>query len=118
MNHSDRSMEADTEADRPRDFPFVAFSEIRVPAAGAAALAEAFADRLREVEGWPGFGHLEVWRDARDQTRFVMVSWWNSQDRFVAYMRSASHRRSHDRIQGGPDRPRAAAFTRFQVVAR
>lgn len=98
--------------------PFVAFSEIGVPSSGSVGLADAFADRLREVEAWPGFDHLEVWQDERDATRFVMVSWWESNDSFSAYMRSASHRRSHDRIPDGPDRPRPVSFARFRVIAR
>lgn len=97
---------------------FVAYSEISVPANGASALVEAFAGRIGEVESWPGFDRLEVWRDQRDETRFVMVSWWDSQDSFTAYMRSDSHHRSHDRMEGGADRPRPAGFSRFQVVAR
>jgi len=47
-----------------------------------------------------------------------MVSWWDSQDSFTAYMRCESHRRSHDRMAGGPDRARPAGFSRFRVVAR
>lgn len=98
--------------------PFVAFSEITVPIGGSVALLDAFAGRLGEVEAWPGFGHLEVWQDERDETRIVMVSWWDGHDSFAAYMRSDSHRRSHDRIPGGPDRARPAGFGRYRVVAR
>ena len=97
---------------------FVAHSEIRVPDAGATALIDAFQNRLGEVERWPGFERLEVWQDERDDGRLVMVSWWDDKASFSAYMRSADHRRSHDRIPGGPDQPRPASFTRFRVVAR
>ncbi len=97
---------------------YVAFSELGVPAGGVDALVDAFTHRLREVEAWPGFEHLEVWQDERDATRFVMVSWWASNESFSAYMRSSAHRRSHDRIPAGPDRPRAVSFGRFRVVAR
>lgn len=102
----------------PGDGTFVAFSEIRVPAPGADRLVAAFEDRLGEVEAWPGYQRLEVWRDERDPGRFVMVSWWDSEERFLAYMRSDSHRRSHARIPGGEDRARPAAFSRFRVVTR
>jgi heme-degrading monooxygenase HmoA len=40
----------------------VTVSRITVPAAGAAALEEAMQNRLRLVEGGPGFGGLQVWR--------------------------------------------------------
>ncbi len=97
---------------------FVAYSEIAVPADGAEALVDAYADRLREVEAWPGFGHLDVWQDVGDPSRFVMVSWWDRKASFTDYMHSDSHRRSHARIAQGPGRPRPVAFTRFRIVAR
>ncbi len=97
---------------------FVAHSELRVTGAGVPALIAAFENRLGEVENWTGFERLEVWQDERDDGRFVMVSWWDDKESFQAYMRSQSHHRSHDRIPGGPDRPRPASFSRFRVVAR
>lgn len=102
----------------PPDAGFVAHSEIRVPADGVTDLVGAFRARLGEVDGWPGFSRLEVWQDERDAQRFVMVSWWDNHESFTNYMRSQSHRRSHNRIPTGPDAPRPAAFARFQVVAR
>lgn len=100
------------------DVTFVAHSELRVPANGAPGLVAAFRGRLREVEAAPGFERLEVWQDERDPERFVMVSWWDSQERFAHYMRSEAHRRSHARIPEGPDGPRPVSFARFRVVAR
>ncbi len=105
-----------TVADRPDGF--VAYSEIAVPANGAEALVDAFADRLRAVEGCPGSGHLEVWQDGGDPSRFSMVSWSDRKASFTDYMHSDSHRRSHARIAQGPGRPRPVAFTRFRIVGR
>lgn len=102
----------------PVEETFVAHSELRVTEPGGPALTDAFRDRLGEVEAWPGFQRLEVWRDERDQGRFVMVSWWDSKESFSAYMQSDSHDRSHARIPGGPDGPRPASFSRYRVVAR
>ena len=113
MKHSKDAVPAD-----PPSTPFVAQSEIRVPAAGAPGLVSAFRDRLGEVEDWPGFVRLEVWQDERDAERFVMVSWWDSHACFSEYMRSESHRRSHSRIPAGADGPKPQSFARFQVVAR
>ena len=45
-----------------------------------------------------------------------MVSWWDSREDFVAYMRSAAHRRSHARVPDDP-RPRAAGVRRWEVVS-
>ncbi|MEX2549878.1 MAG: diguanylate cyclase [Nitriliruptoraceae bacterium] len=97
---------------------FVAYSLLEVPEDGRAALIDSFTDRLRLVDRWPGFRHLEVWADRADPTSFVMVSWWDREEDFRAYMGSDDHRRSHERIPGGPSRPRPDSFHRYEVIAR
>lgn len=97
---------------------FVTVSEIGVPSAGRAALDAAFADRLGAVDGWPGFRGLQVWASSEDAETLMMVSWWDSEACFKAYMGSADHRRSHRRIPTGDNRPRARGFRRYRVVAR
>lgn len=96
---------------------FVAFSQLFVPDAGIEEVQRAFRDRLGAVDHWPGFIELQVWSDTSDQTKFVMVSWWTSEDSFRDYMHSSDHRLSHSRIPGGDFRPRAREFRRFTVVA-
>ena len=96
---------------------FVAHSEIEIDPPAGPTLEQAFADRLREVESWPGFVKLEVWRDERRPGRYVMVSWWADRESFASYMRSDSHRRSHARIPNEPARPRPAGFSRYTVIA-
>ncbi len=92
-------------------------SEIEVDPVGASALIDAFRTRLAEVDQWPGFRHLEVWEDDRSEGLFLMISWWDSECAFRAYMRSDSHRRSHTRIPTEPASPRPAGLRRFRVVA-
>ncbi len=98
--------------------PFVAVSDLTVPASGREALVAAFARRLGAVDTWPGFQGLQVWADPRDVTALVMVSWWDTEASFTAYMQSGDHRRSHDRIPGGVDRARPRRFRRYEVIAR
>lgn len=97
---------------------FVAVSEISIDEIGTETLVEAFRQRLGEVDEWPGFRSLEVWQGDRDDTHFVMVSWWDDQDSFRAYMQSDAHARSHERIPDEPARPRPVRFRRYRVVAR
>ncbi len=97
--------------------PFVAHSELRIDGPSG-MLTDAFRDRLGKVDGWPGFDRLEVWQDEHDETRFVMVSWWQSEAHFMAYMRSEDHRESHQRIPEEPHRPVPVRFSRFRVVSR
>ncbi|MGZ6792653.1 MAG: antibiotic biosynthesis monooxygenase family protein [Mycobacteriales bacterium] len=96
----------------------VVVSELRAPAGSGPVLEEAFAHRLGEVEGHPGFVHLEVWRDPRCAERFLMVTWWQSHAHYAAYMRSDAHHRSHARVPGDPHRPRAVDVSLWEVVAR
>jgi heme-degrading monooxygenase HmoA len=97
---------------------FVALSDIFVAAEGREALEAAFAERLGAVDSWPGFRGLQVWADAADGCKYVMVSWWDSQASFSDYMASEDHRRSHQRIPGGEFRPRPRQFRRYRVIAR
>ena len=97
---------------------FVAVSEISVPASGRAALDAAFADRLGAVDGWPGFRGLQVWASREVEESLLMVSWWDSEACFTAYMGSSDHRESHRRIPTGATRPRARGFKRYGVIAR
>jgi heme-degrading monooxygenase HmoA len=97
---------------------YVAMSRISVPPSGAAALDDAFLDRLGAVDAWPGFLGLEVLRHRRRPGTYVMISRWTSHDAFLAYMRSDDHRRSHARIPGGEDAPSAVGFDDYEVVAR
>lgn len=92
-------------------------SHLSVDPAGADTLEDAFQRRLGEVDGVEGFCRLEVWRDTRVPGRYVMVSWWQSEQHFKAYMASPAHRRSHARIPRDPYPPRADALGRFEVIA-
>ena len=96
---------------------FAMVSELEVAPEGAEALEAAFAARLGEVDGWPGFIRLEVWRDPRRPGRYLMVSWWDDEETFTTWMRSDAHRRSHERVPDAP-RPRPVRFDRYEVIAR
>lgn len=96
---------------------FVTVSGIAVPAAGAAALEAAMRNRLRLVDGRPGFGGLQVWRPVRTGDPYRMVTWWDSQETFRDYMQSTAHDISHARTPAGPDRPRPAGLDRYWCIA-
>ncbi len=105
-------------ADQAPTGSFVAHSRLTVPPEGRTAVVTAFRDRLGRVDGWEGFHRLEVWADRRDPTVMVMVSWWDTEAAFQAYMASEDHRISHERIPGGAFRPHPDRFTRYEVIAR
>jgi heme oxygenase (mycobilin-producing) len=97
---------------------FVITSELAVHPDRADDLIAAFRNRLRRVEHWEGFRHLEVWHDQARADRFVMTSWWASRDAFAGYMRSDDHRRSHARIPHGAARPTLTGLHRYALIAQ
>ena len=97
---------------------YVGISEISVPVEGAASLRRAFDERLGAVDHWPGFVSLELLQDRKQPGRYLMITRWATREEFLNYMRSEDHRRSHDRIERGPLRPRPAGFSENDQVAR
>jgi len=97
---------------------YVVASHLRIDTAGIADLEQAFQQRLGEVEAAEGFCGLEVWADEQARGVYVMVSWWDSEEAFGAYMGSEPHRRSHARIPRDPHAPRAEVVHRYRVIAR
>ena len=92
---------------------YVSLSRLRVPAERAGALVRAFQARAGLVDGFDGFVGLQVWQSDRDESELIMVSRWRGdRDAFKAYMRSAEHRVSHDRID--PDLHAAIKLERLE----
>jgi heme-degrading monooxygenase HmoA len=73
-------------------------SRLRVDEQRSDDLVAAFRARARLVDDADGFLDLQVWRSDRDPTEVLMVSRWRDRESFKAYMKSAEHRVSHDRI--------------------
>jgi heme-degrading monooxygenase HmoA len=91
---------------------YVSLSRLRIPAERSAELVAAFRRRARLVEEADGFVDLQVWRSDRDAGEIVMVSRWRDRNAFKAYMKSDSHRISHERID--PDLDRAIRLKRLE----
>lgn len=77
---------------------YVSMSRLRVDPSRADELVAAFRNRVHLVDGFEGFGGLEVWRSAVEPDEVIMVSRWRDRACFTAYMRSDAHRVSHERI--------------------
>ena len=77
---------------------YISVSRLRVEAARAEELIEAFRRRIHLVDDSDGFVDLQVWRSDRDPEDVWMVSRWRERSCFTAYMRSEEHARSHERI--------------------
>lgn len=97
---------------------FIVVSDVVVSPEGSEALEAAFRARLGEVEQVAGFQRLEVWRDARVAGSYQMVSWWDDEQSWRAYMTSPAHDRSHARIPRDPVAPRGRGVRRMELVCR
>jgi heme oxygenase (mycobilin-producing) len=87
-------------------------SRLRVPAEQAPDLVDAFRRRAGLVDDFDGFVDLQVWQSDRDPGELIMVSRWRDRDCFKAYMKSAEHQTSHDRID--PDLDDAIRLERLE----
>jgi heme oxygenase (mycobilin-producing) len=100
---------------------YVSMSRLRVPADRAQELVTAFRARAHLVDGADGFVDLQVWQSDRDRSELIMVSRWRDRAAFTAYMRSADHRTSHDRIpphlQDAIELERLEHLHTYEVVA-
>ena len=77
---------------------YVSMSRLRVPAERAEQLVTRVPRPRRARRRRDGFVDLQVWQSDRDEGELIMVSRWRDRDAFKAYMRSADHRVSHERI--------------------
>ena len=91
---------------------YVSMSRLRVPVERAEQLVTAFRARVGLVDSYDGFVDLQVWQSDRDEGELIMVSRWRDRDAFKAYMRSADHRVSHERID--PDLQAAIKLERLE----
>src|SRR5215212_9791962 len=87
-------------------------SRLRVDQRRSDDLVAAFRRRARLVDGADGFLDLQVWRSDRDPGEVLMVSRWRDREAFKAYMKSAEHRFSHNRID--PDLKAAIGLERLE----
>ncbi len=101
---------------------YVSLSRLRIAPERAAELVTAFRGRMRAVDDHDGFIDLQVWQSDRDAGELVMVSRWRDRAAFTAYMRSADHRTSHERIPAELDEAirleRLEHLHTYEVVAQ
>ena len=93
---------------------YVSVSRLRIDAERSDELVTAFRGRAGLVESHSGFIDLQVWRSDRDPAEVLMVSRWEDRDAFKAYMRSADHQVSHDRIP--PELKQAITLERLEQM--
>ncbi len=111
---------------------FVAVNVLAVPRHAKRSLEERFAARAGEVDGRPGFQRFELLRPADDAhgpepegegeeatDRYLVMTWWDSEADFRAWLDSEEFQRGHARTGAqGPAASGAQVWTFDVVTAR
>lgn len=82
----------------------VKINAIEVPEGAGPQLEERFAARAGAVEGQPGFQYFQLLRPTEGESRYFVVTWWDSEESFQNWMNSRDFAEGHA-PSGGPGRP-------------
>ncbi|MBY5162803.1 antibiotic biosynthesis monooxygenase family protein [Salsipaludibacter albus] len=84
----------------------VKINVLQVPAERREVLEQRFAARAGEVDQTPGFESFELLRPTDDSDRYFVVTRWETEEAFTAWMESRAFRQGHaggDGEGGGDD---------------
>ena len=87
----------------------VKINAIEVAEGRGPELEERFAARAREVDNQPGFLGFELLRPIKGETRYFVVTHWESDEDFQNWVKSAAFTRGH--VQARADCDRAPSRT-------
>ena len=96
----------------------VKINAIEVAAGRGPELEDRFAKRAAEVDGMPGFLGFELLRPVAGETRYFVVTHWESDEAFQNWVKSAAFTRGH--VQAREDAKgtvaHGSALMEFEVV--
>lgn len=95
----------------------VKINVLTVPEERREVLEERFASRAGEVESTPGFESFDLLRPTDGSDRYFVVTRWESEEAFEAWMASQAFQKGH--AQSGEGQPPAASGSEllsFEVV--
>ena len=98
----------------------VKINAIEVAPGRGPALEERFARRASEVEQQPGFLGFELLRPVKGEERYFVVTHWESEEAFRAWIESSAFTRGHAQAaknEGGPV-AHGSSLLEFEVVER
>ena len=97
--------------------PVVKINAISVPEGRGAELEKRFTERAREVESMPGFVGFQLLRPTAGEERYFVVTEWEDEESFRAWVSSQAFTRGHAR-PAGPGGPVAshADLLEFEVA--
>jgi heme oxygenase (mycobilin-producing) len=80
----------------------VKINAIEVPEGAGAELEKRFAARAGAVENSPGFEGFQLLRPVEGESRYFVMTWWESEEAFQGWMNSQDFARGHANAGGGP----------------
>lgn len=81
----------------------VKINVLTVPRERREVLEQRFAARAGDVEGAAGFERFQLLRPTDDSDEYFVVTQWESEEAFAAWLESRSFARSHDADRGDTD---------------
>ncbi len=99
----------------------VKINAISVPAGAGPELESRFAARAGAVENQPGFEGFQLLRPVSGGDRYFVMTWWESEEAFAAWMSSQDFAKGHAHAGGqGGSAPVASGseVLGFEVVER
>jgi heme oxygenase (mycobilin-producing) len=99
----------------------VKINAIAVPEGAGPELEKRFAARAGAVENSPGFEGFQLLRPTEGEERYFVMTWWESEDAFQAWMNSQDFAKGHAHAGGGAGQApvaSASALLGFEVVER
>lgn len=73
----------------------VKVNAIEVPEGAGPELEQRFAARAGAVEHSPGFERFQLLRPVEGETRYFVMTWWESEEAFQGWMNSSDFARGH-----------------------
>jgi len=99
----------------------VKINAIAVPEGAGPELEKRFAARAGAVENSPGFEDFQLLRPTGGDERYFVMTWWESEDAFQAWMNSQDFAKGHAHAGGGEGQQPVAsgsALLAFEVVEK
>ncbi len=103
---------------------FVAINYITCEVEYAARFEELFRTRARAIDRMPGFRFMEVLKPQKENEPYLVVSHWDSEDAFKAWMNSPEFLEGHQRgfedvrkaKESGQKPPMTSVFKTYEII--
>jgi heme-degrading monooxygenase HmoA len=95
----------------------VKINAIEVPEGAGPELEQRFAARAGAVEKSPGFEGFQLLRPVEGESRYFVMTWWESEDAFQAWVSSQDFSRGHA-SEGQRPVATGSSVLGFEVVER